>query len=209
MKKNWLWTGKPWQAFKTFALIFSFAVNLILLIVLLVAAPLIIPIVADIAVPIVGGLNESFVDMGEAKIERTIDVDDTLDIKFDVPLSTTTDVVIVKDVALDGIPAQFVLPNGGGAINGQVTLSLPEGLKLPVQLDLIVPVEQTIPVRLAVGVDIPLDETDLGGPFNQLQAIFTPLDDMLTRLPSSNEELFQRLRTGEVAEDSVETITSK
>ncbi len=193
MDNKWLWTGKPWQAFKIFAIFFSFAMNLILLIVLLAAAPLIIPIVSEIAVPIVGGLNSSFVDMSAATIERTIDVDDTMPIEFTLPLSTTTDVVVVDEVALDALPARFVLPGGGGAINGQVSLSLPEGLVLPVQLDLNVPVSQTIPVKLAVAVDIPLDETELGGPFSQLQGLFEPLDLLLRRLPSSNEELFDRI----------------
>lgn len=193
MNKNWLWTGKPWQAFKTFAIFFSFFMNLILLVVLLVATPLIIPIVADVAAPLVGGLNRSFVDMNAASIERTIQVDDNLDIAFSLPLETTTNVVVMQDVALEGVPAQFVFPGGGGAINGRVYLSLPEGLMLPVQLDLDVPVNQTIPVELAVDVDIPLNETDLGDPFNRLQSLFGPLDSLLRGLPASNDELFQRI----------------
>jgi hypothetical protein len=193
MNKNWLWTGKPWQAFKTFAIFFSFFMNLVLLVVLFVAAPLIIPIVADVAVPLVGGLNRSFVDMNAASIERTIQVDDNLDIAFNLPLETTTNVVVVQDVALDGVPAQFVFPGGGGAINGRVYLSLPEGLSLPVQLDLDVPVNQTIPVELAVAVDIPLSETELGAPFNRLQSLFGPLDSLLRGLPTSNVELFERI----------------
>ena len=151
---------KPWQAFKTFAILFSFAVNLVLLIVLLLAAPLIIPIVSEIANPIVGGLNDSFVDMSTATISRKIEVNDEMGIAFTLPLETTTNVLIVENVPLEGIPAQFVLPNGGGAINGQVYLSLPEGLELPVYLALDVPVDQTIPVALSVDVDIPLRETE-------------------------------------------------
>jgi hypothetical protein len=88
----------------------------------------------------------------------------------------------------------MVLPGGGGVINGTVSLNLPSGLELPVALDLVVPVNQTIPVQLDVAVDIPLNETELGQPFGDLQAIFTPLDALLTNLPGSNEELFDRLR---------------
>ena len=210
MDKKWIWLGKPWQAFKTFALLFSFAMNLILLVILLVVAPLLIPLIADIALPIVGGLNSSFVDMNSATIERTIDVDDTMDIEFTLPLSTTTDVIIVNDVALKGVPAQFVLPGGGGSINGQVYLSLPEGLALPIKLDMEIPVEQTIPVQLAVAVDIPLDETELGKPFSRLQSIFEPLDDLLRGLPSSNEELFDRLlKNGDANENNAESVTVK
>jgi hypothetical protein len=190
--KSWLWSGKPWQAFKTFAILFSFTINFVLIIVLLLVAPLILPIVGQIAVPIVGGLNQSFVDMGDARIVRVINVNDTIPISFDLPLSTETNVRITQAVPLS-VPATMVLPAGGGVINGTVSLSLPAGTTLPVALDLLVPVDQEIPVQLDVEVDIPLDETELGQPFGDLQAIFTPLDDLLTDLPNSNEEFFDRL----------------
>jgi hypothetical protein len=192
---KWLWDGKPWQAFKTFAIIFSFTVNVILLIVLLLIAPLILPIVNNIAVPIVGGLNQSFVDMGEAKITRTIQVDDTIPINFTLPLATTTSVRLTEPVPLN-VNARFVLPGGGGTINGLVELTLPANLELPVYLDIVVPVSQTIPVHLAVDVNIPMNETELGPPFNDLQAIFTPLDNLLLRLPDNEADLFQRIRDG-------------
>ncbi|RMH00147.1 MAG: hypothetical protein D6706_04430 [Chloroflexi bacterium] len=208
MDKKWVWEGKPWQAFKTFAIFFSFAMNLVLLIVLLLIAPLIIPIVNDIAKPIVGGLNSSFVDMSTATISRTIEVNDEMPISFTLPLSTTTSVRVVEPVRLDGVPAQFILPGGGGAINGEVFLALPEGLELPVQLSLDVPVDQTIPVQLAVGVQIPLSETELGVPFNKLQALFGPLDAMLNGLPASNEELLDRVLGRAPAPRSLETVES-
>ncbi|HEX6386244.1 MAG TPA: hypothetical protein VF177_16350 [Anaerolineae bacterium] len=190
---RWVWDAKPWQAFKTFAILFSFTMNVIMLIILLVAAPLILPIVNNVAKPIVGGLNESFVDMSTATISRTIQVNDTIPINFTLPLETTTNVVVVQNVPLRGVPAQFILPAGGGSINGQVFLDLPAGLTLPVQLDLDVPVNQQIPVELAVGVQIPLSETELGGPFQRLRGLFAPLDDFLDQLPDSNEELVDRV----------------
>jgi hypothetical protein len=192
---KWLWDGKPWQAFKNFAIIFSFTVNVILVLVLLLVAPLILPIVNQIAVPIVGGLNHSFIDMGEAKITRTIQVDDTIPINFTLPLATTTRVRLTESVPL-AVNARFVLPGGGGTINGLVELQLPANLELPVYLELSVPVSQTIPVQLAVDVDIPLSETELGQPFSDLQAIFTPLDNFLLKLPDNEAELFQRIRDG-------------
>lgn len=191
MRTVW-WQGKPWQAFKTFAIIFSFIVNFVLILVLLIAAPLIIPIVSEIANPLVGGLTESFVEMGEASIVQTIQVDDTIPIQFTLPLDQQTDVVLAAPVPVS-VAAQFVLPNGGGTINGNVNLQLPEGLVLPVQLKLDVPVSQTIPVQLAVPVNIPLEETELGTPFNRLQALFIPLDGLLSGLPESNEDLVARV----------------
>lgn len=202
------WAGKPWQAFKTFAILFSFTMNLVLLIVLLLLAPHILPLVDNSVKPLVGGLNNSFVQMSTATISRTIVVDDTMPISFTLPLQTTTDVTVVRSVPLEGIPAQFRLPDGGGVINGQVFLALPQGLTLPVQLALDVPVDQEIPVHLAVGVQIPLKETELGAPFATLQGLFAPLDALLQRLPGSNSELFQRIGGGDTAAEVNETAVS-
>ncbi|MBK9050693.1 MAG: hypothetical protein IPL78_07200 [Chloroflexi bacterium] len=166
--RKFVWEGTPWQAFKNFAILFSFVVNIITVIVLLIAAPLIIPIVNDIAEPIVGGLNDSFVDMGEAHIVQTIEVNDTIPVVFTLPLSTTTNVRLTAPVPIRA-QTTFNLPDGGGTINGIVSLTLAEGLELPVALNLIVPVSQTVPVNLAVAVDIPLAETELGVHFRDLQ----------------------------------------
>jgi len=193
MERNWVWSGKPWQAFKTFAIIFSFVMNFVLLLVLLIAAPLILPIVDSVAEPLVGGLSDSFVDMSGATISRTIVVEDRIPINFVLPLNTETDVVVVDSIPLS-IPAQFTLPDGGGQINGNVSLALPKGLTLPVQLNLDVPVDQEIDVALAVDVQIPLEETELGGPFNTLRGLFEPLDRLIKGLPSSNDELMNRVQ---------------
>lgn len=189
---EWFWSGKPWQAFKNFAILFSFTMNLILLIILLISAPLIIPIVSRIAAPLVSGLNQSFVEMGEANIVRTIEVHDDIPISFELPVSAETDVLVTESVPM-ALPTSFVLPAGGGTINGTVFFELPEGMLLPVQFDIVVPVDQTVPVNLAVDVDIPLAETELGPPFEDLQALFAPLDHFLSNLPASNRELYQRL----------------
>ena len=182
------WQARLWQAFKTFAIILSFTVNFVLLLVLLLVLPIIIPLLNE-----VGGLCDSFVQMGEAEIVRTIQVEDEIPVVFDLPLSTQTTVVLVQPVPLN-IPAQFVLPAGGGSINGNVAINLPAGLQLPVWLDLTVPVSQSVPVNLAVEVNIPLDETELGPPFQQLQGLFAPLDNLLQGLPDSNEDLIERVR---------------
>ena len=200
--RNTFWNGKPWQAFKTFAILFSFTVNIILIIVLLLAAPLIIPIVDSIVKPIVGGLTNSFVDMSQANITRTINVEDEIPIEFTLPLETETDVVLAQPVPLN-VAAQFNLPGNGGRINGQVVIELPQGLVLPVELKLEVPVEEQIPVALAVDVAIPLDETDLGDPFNTLRGLFEPLNKLLTNLPATNDELIDRAVGESIQESTV------
>ena len=189
---RWLWNKRPWDAFKTFAIIFSFIMNFVLLLVLLIVGGLIIPIVNDIVEPIVGGLNDSFVDMSEATIEQEIDINTTMPISFTLPLEQETTVTLTEPVPLS-VFAQFTLPGGGGNINGQVNLTLPEGLELPVFIDTDVAVDQEIPVQMTVPVEIPLAETELGGPFFTLRALFEPLNQLLTNLPSSNEELTKRV----------------
>lgn len=189
---DYFWQKKPWQAFKNFAIIFSFIVNFVLLLVLLLVAPLIIPVVDTVARPLVGGLSDSFVQMGDASIVRTIVVDDDIPVAFTLPLSTTTEVVLDRPVPLD-VPATFNLPGGGGTINGAVHLELPKGMILPIRLDIPVPVSNTIPVELDVAVDIPLQETELGSPFTTLEELFVPLDRFLDGLPATNQELFERV----------------
>ncbi len=191
--KESIWDGKPWQAFKTFAILFSFTMNLILLLVLLLILPYIVPLVNTVAKPLVGGLSDSFVSMSDATIERTIRVEDEIPVVLTVPLETNTTVTVTGDVALDGVPARFLLPGGGGEINGWVFLDLPAGLELPVSLNLDVPIDEQLPVALDVDVSIPLDETSLGEPFMQLQGLFEPLDAFMDQLPASNEEAIQRV----------------
>ena len=162
------------------------------MLVLLIAAPLILPIVSEIVNPLVGGLTQSFVEMGEASIIQEIRVDDTIPIEFTLPLNQQTNVVLAEAVPLN-VGANVYLPGGAGAINGTVALELPEGLVLPVQLTLDVPVSETIPVQLAVPVNIPLEQTELGQPFGRLQSLFIPLDGLLSGLPESNEDLVDRV----------------
>jgi len=191
-RSSWVWEGKPWEAFKSFAIIFSFILNFILVIVLLLIAPLIFPVILNNAVePIVAGLNDSFVMMNGATISTSIPLDNELQLDTVIPLSTTTNVLVVEDVPLS-VNATFLLPGGGGTINGTVILALPAGTTLPVALNLDVPVNQPVHVTTDVPVEIELSQTELGVPFAKLQSLFTPLDELVTNLPSSNEELIQR-----------------
>lgn len=198
MDKGLFWQARPWQAFKNFAIIFSFIVNIIVIIGLLLALPLLIPALNGVAKPLVGGLTDSFVQMGDASIERTIAVDDQIPVVFTLPLQENTNVLLVEPVPMS-VPATFVLPAGGGTINGTVILELPSGTSLPVALDMQVPVSTTIPVQLDVGVDIPLQETELATPFNTLRLLFEPLNGFMDGLPNSNDDLYERLSDREEA----------
>lgn len=186
---------KFWSAFKNFALVFSFLVNLLLVIVILLLLPLVLPFLNEGVKPLVSGLNTSFEEMNQASIKRTIRVDDSVPIDFVLPLNAQTNVTLTQQVPLREIPATFNLTymtlGNGGVIEGTVSLDLPSGLSMPVNINMDVPVDNEIPVNLAVDVDIPLRETELQQPFNRLQNIFGPLSEQLDKLPDSYEELLQ------------------
>lgn len=172
-----------WAAFKNFAILFSFTVNFVLVIVLLLFAGwLLFPIKTDLVEPILDDLQGAIDALGEATIVRTIPIDQQVPVSFTLPLNQATVVVLSQDVELVR-PATFHLPGGGGAINGTVVLNLPQGLELPVHLNLDVPVDNSIPVRFPVQVSIPLKETELNQVVIKLNDIVGPIREYLDDLP--------------------------
>ncbi len=184
------------EAFWRFATLFSFVVNLSLVIVLLVVAGLIFSIKGAIAKPLIGGLHTSFVAMDQAHIKTTILVSDTILVQdtmpvvFNLPLQQNTIVTLVQDTPVQN--ATIYLNNQPVPLD----LVLKQGTQLGITLDLNVPVSQTIPVtlkvpvKLQVPVDIPLDQTELHQPFTQLGDLVGPYDSLLDKLPSSWKGVF-------------------
>ena len=177
-----------WNAFKTVALLLSFTLNLILVIVTLLLLMQIFQIKNGILEPLIDGLHRNFVGLDEAVIERTINVDDQIPVQFDLPLSQSTNVILTADVPI-AANASFTLPGGGGMINGRVDIVLPEGLVLPIQLDMSVPVDTTIPIHLPVAVEIPLNETELHKPFDNLRELLQNYVCALDNLPDGWDEV--------------------
>ena len=172
-----------WAAFKNFAILFSFTVNFILIIVLLIIAGWIIfPAKTDLAEPLLDDLQGAIDALDEASIVRSIDIDQQVPVSFTLPLKQQTVVVLSQKVELVR-PATFHLPGGGGAINGTVVLNLPAGLELPIQLDLKVPVDNSIPVQFPVEVVIPLKETELNEVVVKLNKVLHPIREYLDDLP--------------------------
>ena len=159
-----------WNAFRDIAILFSFVVNFVLVVLLLVvslpALRTVFALKAGLVEPLVYGLDEAFIHLGEATIDTTVQIDESIPIEFDLPLDQPltidfqlpieqpTVVVLTGPVPLT-LPASFNLPSGGGTINGSVSLSLPAGTRLPIQLNMSVPVQQTVPVRM----DVPVNQT--------------------------------------------------
>lgn len=190
------------QAVWNSMIVFSFAVNLILVIVVLVLGILLFSIKNAIAQPLIGGLHSSFVQMDNAHIVTTIAVNDTIQVNdtipvvFDLPLNQATVVTLTADTLIDD--ATIVTLNAGGLqlYNAIGDIVLPAGTALPVQLALVVPVSQTVPVvlnvpvNLTVPVDIALDQTDLHLPFTNLANLVGPYNALLKQAPDSWAELF-------------------
>lgn len=190
---RWLWR---------FMVIFSFIVNLVLVVVLLVLGLMIFEIKNNIADPLVGGLHSTAVGLKNATIDWTIPVRDNLQVTFDLPLQQATTVTLNAPVPLV-VSAKIDLPGiNAYGVDANVNLTLPQGLQLPVNLDLTVPVDQTVPVALDVRAVIPLSETQLADPIDTLRLLFEPLAVGLHNLPSDFNQagdMVARILRGELA----------
>ena len=166
-------------------IIFSFVVNIILVIVLLALGLLIFDIKNNIANPLVGGLHGSFVGLDEATIDWTIPVRDRIPVQMTVPLETDTTVVLVSEVPLS---ATALINLNGSNVSTPVHLTLPVGLQLPVHLDLDVPIDEELDVSLDVRAVIPLGQTQLHDVADNLRLLFEPLAVALDNLPDDFNE---------------------
>jgi hypothetical protein len=183
-------------------IVFSFAVNLVLVIVVLVLGILLFSIKNAIAQPLIGGLHSSFVQMDNAHIvtnitvNDTIQVNDTIPVVFDLPLNQATVVTLTAPATIYGATIVSLSAGGLQLYNAVGDIVLPAGTSLPVQLSLVVPVSQTVPVvlnvpvNLNVPVDIALDQTDLHPPFTNLANLIGPYNSLLEKAPNSWAEVF-------------------
>ena len=203
-----------WNAFKDIAIVFSFVVNFVLLVSLLVvsipALRAVFALKTGMVEPLLNDLDTAFVGLGEATIDTTVEIDESIPIQFDLsldqslpidfPLSIEQDTVVVMTAPVPlSLPARFNLPGGGGVINGTVSLSLPTGMVMPIRLSMVVPVSQTIPVhmvvpvnqtipiQMAVPVHIELGEAGLDPAVEELRAVFHPLKEQIEGLPDGIE----------------------
>lgn len=170
-----------WLAFEKFAIFFSFMVTFTLVMILLVVGyalwqnrAMLTSLRDGLVCDTVGGVNTLMADFESAVITRTISIHKDIPVRFDVPLDKNLTVQLTDDVSINR-PTSFVLPAGGGQINGRVYLELPQGQNLPVHMQTTVEVSQTLPVQMDVNVAIPLNETELGDVIGQLKDLLEPL----------------------------------
>ncbi len=182
-----------WNAFKNIAILFSFLMNIALVIVVAILVPhadSIFALKTEVAEPLLVDLDQAFAALEETTVQSTIYITDTVSVVFDFALEQDTDVILTQPVPL-AVPAQFVIAGGGGTINGTVTMSLPEGQALPVALAISAPISTTVPIIMEAPVTIDLAEAGMGPVIEQLRAVFTPITGFVESLPDTTEELLQ------------------
>ncbi len=186
-----------------FMVIFSFIVNIILLVVLLVLGLLIFDIKNNIATPLIAGLHSSFVGLDKATIDWTIPVGFNLPLDLPVPINANTItsqvtqiggvpvspiagetvVRLTRDVPIQITGANIIAP--GLTVSGAtVNISLPAGTELPVALDLAIRVTSSVPISTDVRAVIPLNQTQLHDVAENLRLLFEPLARIMTNLPN-------------------------
>ncbi len=169
--------GKLLPAFWTVAGVLSVIVNIILIVVLVVVGQQLFTLKQLVNDHLLGGLYANFILMDRAHIKTNITVEDTIPIKFDLPISKDTVVVLNQETPVDKVLVQ--INTGSLVINSYARIVLPAGTNLPIHLELTVPVETQIPITLNVPVDIPLEQTELHQPFVGLQKVVSPFYWML------------------------------
>jgi len=163
----------------------SLIINIILIAILVIMAQQIknlkttVNSLNNIANNVLGGLYGSFVQMDQATINTTINVDTQIPLNFTLPVTENTQVVLSQDVSVTG--AHVVINTGVLNINAPANFTLPAGTSLPITLKMDIPVQTSIPISLQVPVNIPLSQTGLHQPFTSLQASLRPIYCVLNK----------------------------
>jgi hypothetical protein len=173
---------RVWEAFKSFSLVVSMIINLVLIVVVVVLINQVGAIKLTLG-SILGQLDSAFQGLGAASIVDTIKINQQVPVRFDLPLSQDTIVVTQAPVPIDAY-ATFSLGQYG-SINGTVSLSLPTGTSLPVHLELSVPVSSSIQVAFDQPINIPLAERGLAPVVAQLRSALGPIIEMVQQMPDA------------------------
>ena len=155
----------------------SLIINAVLLTLLVVTAGQVKQLKQTISTGLLGGLYRNFVDMDQASISTTINVNAQVPLNFLLPVAQNTNVVLTQSVT---IPNAYVTINTQTLnISAPARVTLPSGTNLPIALNLGIPVQVSVPISLQVPVNIPLAQTGLHGPFTGLQRSIQPYYCML------------------------------
>lgn len=192
---------KLWKAFVNFAILFSFFVNCILVLALLLSIGPLLTLKTKLLEPLLYNLDDAFLGLGRTEIRTTVPVDQSIGIQFDLPLdqplgldfdlpiNQDTVVVLTRDTS---IPNTVVYLNN---VPVRTTVVLPAGTPLPVRLSMVVPVKknipvqmtvpvsQTVPIQMAIPVTIQLGPAGLDPAVQRLRDVFVPVRALMESLP--------------------------
>ena len=182
-----LWQGKAAQAFWRVATLFSFAVNVALLALLLSLGGRLFELKRTVAMPLLDGVYRGFGQMDAAHITTNVTIKTEIPVAFDLPVQNNTVVTLTEPARIEG--ASVNIQTLGLSLNAPATVILPAGANLPITLNFSVPVQTTVPVELQVPVDIPLSESELHAAFSGMQALLAPYLEAVARIPDCWEML--------------------
>jgi hypothetical protein len=167
-------------AFWTVASVVSITVNVVMLIVVLALMRELNALNSlrnKVTSELIGGLHDSFVQMGMAHIATKIPVKlDNVPVNFILEYQADTVVELTQDTP---IHANVTIQSGFITINGPANIVLDAGTELPIRLDLQIPVNTTVSIDQLMAIDIPLNVTDLDAPFKRLIAVIKPYHCLL------------------------------
>ncbi len=172
--------AKYLPAFWTVACIFSLAVNIILLGLLISFGHHFFELKAIISNGLVTEASNSLAMMDKAHIvttipvETTVQLHDNLPVVFDLPINQNTQLSLIQDTRISN--AYIYLNNT--AVTTDLTLPaktpILASLDLTIPVSTTVPVNFTVPVTMQVPVDIAIDQTDLHQSIVGLQGAIEP-----------------------------------
>jgi hypothetical protein len=163
-------------------IITSFAINLILIAVVIGAVFFIATWRPELGSTILGVRGFAKGEVGElrdvvqqlqaAHIKTTIPLNQPLPLKglnVVVPVNQEPTVTLVEPVPLSLAGADIDLGNGNRLRANNISLVLPEGTPLKIKLNMQIPLDDvTIPIKLDVPVDIAMADTELAPQFRRL-----------------------------------------
>ncbi len=187
--------GKYMPAFWTVACIFSLAVNIILIAVLISFGRNFFSMKDQVAKGLVNGASENLALMDKAHIVKIVPVStdvslqNNLPVDFDLPVNQDTQLVLAEDTEISG--AYIYLNN----TPVQTDLTLPAKSPIMVSMNMSIPVSatvpmsMTVPVSLQVPVDIAVDQTDLHQSIVGLQEVIEPYKTLMESTYSTPQDL--------------------
>jgi hypothetical protein len=164
--------GKPTlPLFYRIAIIFSFVVSLVLVLIV-IALPFVLR-------PILGNVVNELNGLENAVIETTVNVDQAMPVR-DVVIQVLQPITVstTSEAQIDAAYVVMYLGNGS-QVAGTTYITIPPSTDLPIDFQNNIVMSSTIPVRLNIPVSIPLKDTQVGAFAANLKGMLAPITSLL------------------------------